>query len=361
MPTPILYETERTDGLVTKCVRPPPEDSGVIQEQTLAFQYNLYTVPDAVFSEELAIMEASIHDGLSREFLTCQYDSSGQSFYIVAVHAEPDDSLSDTACVILNDPVPSQDSKCVVVNAELTMTAYFPGSRRILQTGTTDANAEVLTFTGDFLDSSMSNGYYETDEIVQVTFQGFLNAQEQGGRQTPPSSGGGGSVAAITGGNAPVSNVTDNKMALGGAVVGFAAVILVAILYIGGSRRKRQQEAYLEHLEAISVSDLSYNEGRKSREVLGDGKVHLVLDNSDMINSSGEGSTLDFILRDLDASRASRHDFHNCSSATCPVCQNREQNPTFISAPPQGYTFSEWQRSISEIRNSYRSPDTVDL
>jgi hypothetical protein len=372
MPTEALYQTERTGGLVTRCVQQPPADSGVFQEQTLAFQYNLYTIPDAAFSEEMAILEASIHDGLSNEFLKCKYQSKKKdepSFHIVSVSAKPDDSLGDTVCDPTNDSTPSEESKCVVVNAELTMTAYFPSSsRRVLQTGSTDANTEVLESTGDFLNTAMKNGDFETDDIVQVSFQGFVNAQE-GGRETPPSSGGGSGIAGVIGGNPPVSNVTDNRVALGGAVVGLAAVVLMIVLFTTSRRRKRRQDAYLEHLEAISVSDMgSYDEGRKSREVLGDGRVHLVLDNSEMINSSGDGSTVDFILRDLDTSgvsrmsSASRHDVHTCSSATCPICRAREQNPTFIRTPPsQGYSFSQWQQSIADIRDSYRSPDTVAL
>ncbi len=347
---PVKYlPSEGTDDLVSFCEEQPPESSGVSQKQTLAFQYNLYITLDANFEQELANIETDMHARFSQEFLICDYGTD-EPFYILSINAAPDDSLNDASCDTTNDPTPARESKCALVTAEMTMMAYFP-NRRILQI--TTANPAVLTIALDFLQSSMKDGQYETAEIVQATFQGFLNSQD-GSRETPP-----GDVAGIIGNESQPSNVTEKPIALGGAVVGLAALILVLILFVEGHRRKRRRETYLKHLNDMSEEDYDGgSEEQKNSGALGDERVHIVIDDNDFNNVCRESSSPSAILRDLDATQVNKYDVHVCNSATCPVCRNQRIDPIFLRNIVMD---RERLRAVAAIRNSHRSPDTVEL
>ena len=304
---------------------------------------------------------------MARALLTCEYDSA---FSIASIHAPPDDTLDNAACDTTHDPPISNNgtaTKCGLVNAEWSLTVYFPSvHRRSLHNGTTNASPEVLKAVGDYLKHSMNNGNFDTEDIVQVTFQGFVNTQAAAGGSSTGDTGvggGGSTIAGATGSSySQPSNSTHNRLAVGGVVVGMAAIVLIVMLVAGSRRRKQRQEAYLKHLEAMSVSDLSYEQ---PREYLADGKVKMVLDDSAFSSNdeSGEVRLSGVILRDLDTADGDRHHVHNCSSATCPVCRNRELNPTFIHAPSRGYSISDVQRlrEVMDIRDSYRTPDMVEL
>jgi hypothetical protein len=337
----------------------PPIGRGTTQEQTLAFQYNLYIAPAANSADANFAMESALHFGMTKNFLECDFDTS-KSFYILAVKSKPDDTISNDACDVSTDPM-SVDAICVVVNAELTLTAFFPSSRRELQT--TDANPDVLEASGEYLRTSMANGDFVGGEIVEVSFRGFLNVNSE--QQTPPASGGdsaggGSGIAGIVGGESFQPSNDNSNIGVGSAVVAIAGVCFILVTILSVRYRQGRQEAYLHHLEDLSVvSDLSYSMEKGQGQFLGDGKVRLVTHDQYDLDS------LDEVMNEAAEEERRQHDVRNCASATCAVCRDRELNPTFISTSNLGVdAIADLRQHVSVLdarRPGYSIPDTVAL
>lgn len=371
-PTLITFVTDDSDGLVSLCEATPP--TGTVEEQRLVFQYNLYVTegsdPDAALSQT----EESLHYGMARNFLLCEFDVAA-SYYIVSVVSKPDDTISDEACDVSNDPSPPVDSDCHLVTAELSMLALFPPSRRQLRQlqQSTIASPDVLDDSATFLRDSMAGGDYNDGDVVQVAFQGFLNVEQDGVPTPPASDPGTANVAGITDGDTIQSNANGSNVALGSAVVGLAALCLMVATVISVRYRNNRREAYLKHLENMSqVSDLSLGDEQLEKGVtpLGDGRVNLVNtdlgtdDDDDDEFEAIEVDSLEEIIRELQDEERAHIDVHQCSSATCPICRSREVRPTFIAASygPEVIADLKGGSLISDSgQRSYQSPDTILL
>jgi hypothetical protein len=354
-PTALIFVTaDSGEGRVSTCEATPPS-SGTTQEQTLAFQYNLYITPQTNAADAVNTMETKLHSGMAQNFLVCDFGDVDAAFHIVSINSSPDDTVLDSeACITSNDPTPSVGTICVVVNAEMTMQAYFPSRRKLQET---DADPDVLDESADYLEASMANGDFAGGYIVQVSFQGFLNVKQE--RETPPA-GVGGDVAGVIGGETLQPANGNSNVVVGSAVIAVAAMCLMVVTVLSVRYRNSRRSAYLHHLEELShVSDLDAGGEKLSSGTLplsSDGKVELVMQDDYEVDSFDEA--MDYEIRH-------HHDVHNCASATCPVCRNRELQPTFISTD---YGNQEILADLSDLRvgsfggkRSYRTSDTVDL
>jgi hypothetical protein len=297
-------------------------------------------------------METFLHFGMARNLLGCDFAASS-TYFIVSIRSNPGDTVSDDPCVTLNDPIPNVDYECVVVNAEMSMTAYFPSSRRMQET---DANPDVLEASADYLEESMGSGDFEGGDIVQVSFQGFVNVQEQG-RESPGASVTDGGVAGIIGGQQIQPTNENSSIVAGSAAIGIAAVCLMIVTVFSVRFRNGRREAYLRHLEELSeVSDLSLGKQRTA-PLSSEGKVYLVMEEEDDMDSLEEA------IKELDEENVAQHDVRQCASATCQVCRNRELQPTFISTAWGEEDIADLRArpTVSDRRYSYRTPDTVVL
>lgn len=341
--------SEGAGGSLTTSCRVPPQD-GVFRRETLAFQYNLYIVEGANIEEQVGIVEDRLHRGMSERFLSCDYETAA-TFHIVSLSSDPEDTVDeDEACDVSNDPEPAQDSICYVVTGAMMANIYFPQERRTLQT-TTNASPEVKIATGDYLATSMSSGNFQGGEIVQTSFQGFI--EDEGS-----SNGGRGNIAQIT--DNRTTNVTDSPVALGSVIVGMAILVLLLVLLVTSRRRTKQHSAYLKQLDQMSFSEEDTNE---SHETLGDGDRQVM-----WVKDAGEpndsvSTSLSAIL-DMTGEISTRHDPRTCRSPSCPACRrDRNMNPTFVHSSHLGYSPTDLQRmrDLNRIRDAYRSPDTVEL
>jgi hypothetical protein len=340
----LIYETEDSgEGRVSTCEATPPS-SGTTQEQTLAFQYNLYITPEANATDAVNTMEIKLHLGTAPRFLVCDFGDVNAAFHIVSVNSNPEDTVDSEACDRSNDPNPSVGTQCFVVNAEMTMQAYFPSRRKLQET---DAIPDVLDESADYLEASMANGDFVGGYIVQVSFQGFVNAQQQEEREIPPGDGGG-----VANGN---SNVV-----VGFALIAIAAMCLMVVTVLSVRYRHSRRDADLIHLDGLSqVSDLSAGSEKPTSRTLplsSDGKVELVMQ---------DDYEVDILDEEMEYEIQLHHDLHNCASATCPVCRNRESQPHFISTD---YVDQEILADLADLRvrsfsnkRSYITSDTVNL
>jgi hypothetical protein len=320
-------------------------------------------VTDADPAEQVAIMEQSLHRGLSGEVISCDYDS-GKAFYVTSVAIDPPDSVSDDACNVTADPTPAQPSTCYAVIAETTCTVFVPdySSSRFLEATTTsnaDASPELLAATGGYLESSMGGGEFVSDQIVQVSFQGFVNPNK------------GGDVDGLARGDSQLANGPRSPIAVGTAALGLAVLALLLVFTLTTRRRRHRPKEYVKHLEDLSMGDGIRNR-RVPNEILGDKRQVMWRkdagdgdddDDYDDLNSPSSVGSPSAIL-DMSGEISVRHDPRACKSPTCPVCRNRTaMQPTFIHSSHLGYSVKEMRRlrDVSRIRESYRSPDTVEL
>ena len=346
-PTGRYREVNGENGSVTACRSGPPEDSGVKREETLVFRYHMFLVPDADPNEQAAIIEQHIHQGMSETLLSCDYDL-GESAYVTSISRDPPDSISEDACNVTAESVPAQESSCYVVMAETSCTVFFTNSsRRVLQT--TDASTDVMTATGSYLNASMGNGEFVSDEIVQVSFQGFVIDEDDG---SGTSSGNRGNVAGAS--RSAVTSATRSPLALGSVILGLAILVLLLVFTFTSRMRNQQPKAYIKHLDEFSLIEMDPNTSHES--LGGEGEVRRLKDGGEGSWASSPTSILD-----MSGQISTRH---ACKSPTCPACQNRNtKNPKFINSSHLGYSPKEMRRmrDVYRIRESYRSPDTVEL
>eukprot|EP00934_Nitzschia_sp_Nitz4_P008719 Nitzschia sp. Nitz4//scaffold50_size126154//120931//122592//NITZ4_003709-RA/size126154-processed-gene-0.68-mRNA-1//-1//CDS//3329553770//8709//frame0 len=362
-PSVLSFRTETDgNGLNSSCALLPPQDSTEFQEQVLAFQYYLYTTPQANQTAAVSTLETKLHKGLAHAFLTCDY-AEEEDFYVTYVAAAPEDVLEATACDTTNEPIPEVDFECGVVSAEFSMGVYFTSRRRL--EGDTVASLEVLASVGEYLVKSMDGGSFDQGDIVQVTFQGFVNAEDS--QETPPASETENGVAGATGADEHNSNVTSKSLPLGAVIIGLAATMFILFAIVGSRRRKARVDAYQKQLEDLSLQE-EEDDVDLPPGLLGDGKVELVMDDSVIY----EGDSLDELVHGMEL----HSDSHHCSSATCPICGERERNPTFVAVHSKrsrrarnqrsldsDYSLRDLRRkeSIMQERPNYTTSDTVVL
>jgi hypothetical protein len=263
-------------------------------------------------------MESLLHLGVSDQFLLCSLEKNA-TFHILSVSSSPSDKVTSDVCDTSSDPVPIVSTECVVVIAEMSMTAFFPSSnRRELQQ--TFADQKILDESGEYLTDSMANGEFIGGDIVQVSFQGFVNF-ENGGDGT--ASDANIFENAIVGEGSNSEKTSD--IAIGSSVMGVTALILLVVVVMSVQRGRRHRNAYLRHLEDLSLegSEECGPGNLTGVETLANGKVQLVVEEFDDFFSLGE-------IRDEDLP-ASHPNVHHCASATCPICRHRVLAPTFLT------------------------------
>lgn len=349
-PTNIRFTTESTTGGFESVCVDTQSMSGTLQEQALAFKYNLYIPPSANAADASLSMETFLHFGMAREFLGCDF-AEPASYYIISISSSPGDSVSDDACDTFGDQIPDDDEYvCVVVNAAISMSAFFPSTRRMQDT---NANPDVLEDSATYLQKAMDSGDFVGENIVQVSFQGFVNVQAQG-RENPGSGvTDNGGVAGIIGGGNLQADIEDSNLAAGSAVIGAAVLCFLVVVVLSVRFRNNRRESYLRHLEELSeVSELSVGDKDGTAPLSSEGKVILVMEDED----SFDGDI--FEHEDI-----AEHDVHRCASATCPVCRTRELQPTFISTELAEASMAELRATkiVPDPRYSYQTPDTVEL
>jgi len=328
-----------------------------------------------------AIMEQRIHNGLVAEFLTCNGDVDGNavlaknSFRVTAVMSAPTDDVNQTSvCDTTNDPVTDIPTECFVVVAQLNMDVFFPSSsRRFLMARRlqlTLADPQVLDSVGEYLNTSMAgNEFIESqdgddvnvpveDQVVQVSFQGFLNVlNDYDGDGTSSGSGikNNDADSIIGGPGSDDSDGNDSKVfLLGTAAFGGLSLLLFMIAIFATRRNRNRQEAYLQQLDDLAASEVS----SQASHILADGKVHLVRE-EDYDRFEAEEMEIEMELP------AAHSNVHFCSSATCPICRHRTTGPiTFVSASLSQEDIEDLsprKRPILPNGRHYEAPDTVLL
>jgi hypothetical protein len=344
-----MVQTSDVDGTVSTCSN-PPLGPGSTKPQLLAFQYNMYVPPLADVSNATTVMETRLHKGLVDQFLSCDFNDGTTTLHILSIGSSPPDEATSEVCDTSNDPVLTVPTECIVVIAEMSMIAFFPDRRRLQQTV---ADPVVLDSMGDFLNESMANNdFVGDDDVVQVSFQGFVNVQTGG--ETTDSGADINGVAGVVGGGS-LDDEKNAKIAVGSAVVGVAALLLLLVTVLSVRRNRRRQDAYLTHLDDLASS--GSDDHSFASNVLADGKVHLVREDEYVDFFSVESGIED----ELPASHA---DVHYCASATCPICKHRVMAPTFLSTSLSEEDTKDLSPRKSKLLHHdrhYMAPDTVNI
>jgi hypothetical protein len=421
-------------GWESLCVENPPTATNgtlLFQDQQFVFLYHLFvnntsintmnttmvTLPPPPSSYQSIVdeVEERIHHGLVEHFMTCLVTEDYEfDWYIWSIRSQPQDRVTpfgtneyDYECVpdpTTNDPVAPPNSSCVRVVAQLHMTAYFvvvnragsndnnSGSgrrRRRLEpeaeegqqtpSAVTVADPEIMSETGKYLHTAMSDGDYDDEIILQTTFKGFIleeNVHDILGTGSGDGDSGGNNIAAATG-QAQAQN-DDDRLIIGMTFVVFALLCLFALMAIIRRRRRRFIVAHLEYLKQKdddNATDLDQDFGMYSPTIECDDNSWL-----DGINGGGgfgstpvtRTTTMDSLQEEQLSSSNYQHDVHNCVSATCEICRRHETNqPIFLSSTVsketldilddlEGLRQSPSMSSRSDKR-SYSSADMVAL
>ena len=376
----------RDSSSESTCISPQPSerDRGNFNEnQRLVFRYLLF-VPDDAPDDDAIItdMKERIHERLIRHFLNCEVvgqengDKANDSFYVWSISSNPPDILNSDSCDIglLESSILIPDPKCLVVQAELTMKVYFPPNRRrrhlndnkqraLKPSSVTSADQQVITEFGDYLNMTMSEGYFNDDEFVLMTrFLTFVMIEDQ--HETLDRGG-----LNIAGAEQQLqTKQEDSRVVAGAMTMAAAAICLVAVAIISLHRRKQRSDAYLKHIEDLSTfSDFDKDEADRGTHIMGD------CDGSSLDWSNEHGHNgINYQERDVmkraenTVSLDYQHDVHKCTSAYCETChRNGNAYPTFIAS--NAYNIPDILEdlrhgpSIIEDSRSYSSPDTVDL
>jgi hypothetical protein len=344
-----IIQTSDGDGTVSTCSNPPLEPGSAIP-QFLAFQYNMYVPPLADVSNATTVMETRLHKGLVDQFLSCDFNDRTTSFHILSIGSSPPDEATSEVCDTSNDPVPTVPTECIVVIAELSMIAFFPDRRRLQKTV---GDPVVLDSIGDFLNESMANNDFVGDDIVQVSYQGFVNVQTNS-ETTAPGTDVNGVVGVVGGGSG--DDDKNSKVAVGSAVVGVAALLLLIVTVLTVRRGRRRQDAYLRHLDDLASS--GSDDHSFASNLLADGRVHLVRAEEEYVDFFSVESGIE------DELPASHPDVHYCASATCPICKHRVMAPTFLStslSEEDNKDLSPRKSKLLNLDRHYMAPDTVNL
>jgi len=214
--------TETKDGYVSFCQDTP--SSTDVTEEVLVFKYNMYIKPQANVTDCVNSMETLLHFVLKDSFLQCDFESFA-AFYVVSIRSDPRDEETGNSCNTSNDPVPSKESECFEVLANLTMS--FSSSQETTK-------QDFLDDIGTYLSSSMSGGDFVFHNIVATSFQGFVDFSSTGR-----------AVGAHT------QETTDSNAT--GSVLGAMAGLSLFIIAVMSVRHRRQkQEVYLKQLETAT-------------------------------------------------------------------------------------------------------------
>ena len=297
----------------------------------------------------LDVMEQRIHEGLIRRFLKCDLvansDSSNDEksdFYVWAISPSPSDSISPDACgsfpVAETDPKPPDESKCMVVQAQVEMQVYFSPVRRILKlsdplprilepAATTSADEQIISESGDYLEEAMRKGAFNGDDVLQTRFLGFI--RDSNGHPTLNS---GGEKLNVAGAEGQLMAPQKKSRVVGGVMtIAGAAICLIVLAALVLHRRKKRSDAFLTHIDGMSTfSGFGKDDCDPGTEILGDGTSSVGWFSDDFPNGMSY-----FDERDKNKSGAlslnRQHDVHKCTSAFCAICL-KKQNPTFIAS-----------------------------
>jgi len=340
------------------------EVDGNFNDQRLVFHYRLF-LPDVTSVNETIIseMEARIHKGFSQFFLECNVvGRDNGTFSIWSIFSNPPDFIYSDKCDLLGDESLPNNSRCILVQADLKMYAYFPHARhlnteRVLEPSlVTDADQQVIQESGDYLIMAMKRGDFNDNQVVlQTQFVAFIMEEDLHGTLN----GGGSNVAAAE--QQMQTKQGDSKVVAGAMTMAAAAICLIAVTIISLHRRKRRSDAYLKHIDDRSIfTDADKDDADRLTYIVGDN------DSFDWMNEDGHNET-NTNVGDGEKNTISldyHHDVHKCSSAYCEVCRHQQHTyPTFIASKvvPSNLDGLRCGPSIIEDSRSYSSPDTVDF
>jgi hypothetical protein len=363
-PTIAKFKTtqDSSSGWESTCTgSQPSNDGGNFKEQRLVFRYHLVVPKDKPVNEStITDMEGRIHEGLSRHFLECKViGRDSETFSIWSILSDPLDSIYSDTCDLPDDYSLPNNSKCVLMQADLKMNAYFSPTRRarhlssekqraLKPSPATNADQQVMEESGDYLIAAMEEGDFNDDKIVlQAQFVGFVMEEDLHGTLN----GGGSNVAAAA--QQSQTNQTDPKAVAGAAMMAAAAVCLIAVTIISLQRSKRRSDAYLKHIDDNSIFS-DKDDADRLTCIVGDN------DSLDWMHEYGHNGT----IGDGMENTAYHHDVHKCTSSYCEVCRHHKNTyPTFIASKvaPSNLDDLRCGPSIIEDSRSYSSPDTVDL
>ena len=310
--------------------------------QSISFYYNLYLKPIGNITGAVRSMEVLMQSGMSRHFLTCTFGTSKATFDVVSISSSPLDSITNVTCDTSHDPAPPNGSVCVVVDAKITLLVLFYSSQRRMQG--TQASQDVLTILGDYLLSSMADGDFNGGNVVQTSFQGFVDLNDNGNGDSQGAKAVGGLQSSSL-----EARHSNSNLAIGTSVVAFAAVCFTVVAVVSIRYQNKRREIYQKHLEELSVSEMSLDERGDEP------KAHLILDDDD---------SLDRVIKNDSEEDDMDRNVHICSSATCPVCRDQTIQPTFV---PTASVVAEIRSELGPRRflqnkfRSYVAADTVHL
>ena len=342
-----LVATDFSNGTVSTCIGYPTQ-SGIVEDQALAFKYNLYIPTGYQNATDAALtLEHRLHIDMVDQFLLCNFDGLA-TFFVISVSSNPEDTVTSDECDTSNDPIPLIDSDCVVVIAQLGMEAFFPSSRRLQRT---KADEDVLDATAFYLESSMTNGKFIGGSIVQASFQGFININifDSNGENSDASSNG--RESSINGQN---SSSKKSDIAVSSSILGSATCCLLLVAFLSIYQRNNRRESYLKNLD--DLSDLSTEKDNLSPNV----KIHVVNDEfNDMFS-------LDEVSQSEKEELPPFHpNVHYCASATCSICRNRALGPKFVTINLSDEDKKDLEPkpciSSDENKRNYMAPDTLIL
>jgi hypothetical protein len=357
------------------CVVDPPPDGGTFKQQRLFFLYDLFVPEDSDDSslmETVDLMEGRIHNGLVQQYLLCPIDNeTSVEMYIWEVTSMPVDViLSINECVPDASLSTPPNSTCVVIAADLGMTALYPPEARReydRQLADTEADQEFLEVSGTYLDEAMTNGDFDGGDVLQVIFRGFVMPEEVNDRVT-----GGVKPPTVAGANTELQNEqNDSKAVAGSMAIAFAIICLIVVAVLGLYRRKLIHEIYLHHLDEIeSVTDYDFEKdygiNDRRTEIVGNLSFDWMPTHEKRPGNEGTNSAED-LMKLVPGGLNYQHDVRKCTSAYCLICQSHDATkPIFVRSglgPEATFKDLRHRPSIaeSESRRSYSTPDTTEL
>lgn len=341
-PTQKPFLTETTDrNAVSTCID-DPSVTGIYEDYVMPFKYNLYVTPDANQSTSISLVEMLLHYGVAEEFLRCNFDEAAP-YFVVSVGSSRNATLLDEDCDTTNDPIPPVDTDCLVILSDVNMTVFYP-TIYPLSDGT--ATPGIWNATGEYLNSSMADGDFVWGDVVQTTFQGFVDDDNS----TDVAAGVIGRAAEVGSGN----------VIFGSAMMaGLAALCLLLLMLFAVRQRRRKNAAYLKQIDGMNEANATFSmDGDEPglESLSSEGKVQRVLNN-------GFGYGADGPSGEQMGSLADQPNVHHCASATCPVCSVKRTNPTFLSRTDLVDGGVRWHNPPprASFGESYDSLDTVNF
>eukprot|EP00980_Cylindrotheca_fusiformis_P023612 scaffold10671_cov131-Cylindrotheca_fusiformis.AAC.10 len=330
-PTNKPFETNTTDHTAISTCIDDPSDAGTIEDFFMAFKYNLYVTPGANQTSAIKLVEMFLHYGIAEEFLRCDFEE-GDPYFVLSVESNRNATLLEEDCDTTNDPVPPVVTDCLVILSNVDMTVFYPS---VDPSSDWIGTPDIQNATDEYLNSSMADGDFVWGDVVQTTYQGFFEDDN-----TTAAGGVIGREAAVGGSSVMVGS---------GLLAGLAALCLLIVMLLAAMHRRRKNTTALKQADGLNEANTTYSlEGEDTglESLSSEGKVQRVLNDDFGFGTEGSHEFLD------------QPNVHQCSSATCPVCNIKGRGPTFLSMTENDGGGVQWHNTP---RNSHdTSDDSLD-